>query len=134
MTASASNFRTPMSRARGLGAAKHGVGHFIAERVSGMALIPLALWAAFSGPMLAKGDFADAVLWLAQPLNAVLAGALVVVGFFHLRLTLQVVIEDYIAGFVAKTTLMLLNLFVCVLGAALGVFAILKVALLSGAV
>lgn len=133
MAGSASNFRTPMSRARGLGAAKHGVGHFIAERVSGIALIPLVLWAAFAGPKLAKGDFATAVLWLAEPLNAVLAAALVVVGFFHLRLTIQVVIEDYVYGFVSKTTLLLLNLFVCVLGAALGVFAILKVALLSGA-
>lgn len=134
MAGSASNFRTPMSRARGMGAARHGVGHFIAERVSGIALIPLALWAAFSGPRLAKGDFATAAFWLAEPLNAVLAVALVVVGFFHLRLAIQVVIEDYVYGFLPKTSLLLLNLFVCVLGAGLGVFAILKVALLSGAV
>ncbi len=133
MAGPSNDFRTPMSRARGMGAAKHGVGHFIAERVSGIALIPLALWAAFSGPLLAKGDFAAAALWLSQPLNAVLASALVVVGFFHLRLAMQVVIEDYISGFVAKTALLLLNLFVCVLGAGLGVFAILKVALLGGA-
>lgn len=133
MAGTSTNFRTPLSRARGLGAAKHGAGHFIAERVSGIALIPLVLWAAFSGPLLAKGDFASASTWLAQPLNAVLAGLLVVVGFFHLRLQIQVVVEDYIYGFVAKTGLLLLNLFVCVLGAALGLFAILKVALLSGA-
>lgn len=133
MAATPNDFRTPMSRARGLGAAKHGVGHFIAERVSGIALIPLAIWAAFSGPMLAKGDFGAAAAWLSQPLNAVLACALVVVGFFHLRLTVQVVIEDYVSTFVAKTGLLLLNLFVCVLGAGLGVFAILKVALLGGA-
>jgi succinate dehydrogenase / fumarate reductase membrane anchor subunit len=133
MAGTSTNFRTPLSRARGMGAAKHGAGHFIAERVSGIALIPLVLWAAFSGPLLAKGDFASASTWLAQPLNAVLASLLVVVGFFHLRLQIQVVIEDYIYGFVAKTGLLLLNLFVCVLGAALGLFAILKVALLSGA-
>lgn len=134
MVADSKGFRTPLSRARGLGAAKHGAGHFIAERVSGIALIPLLLWAAFSGPMLAKADFATVAIWLSQPLNAVLAGLLVVVGFFHLRLYMQVVIEDYIYGFVAKTAALLANLFVCVLGAALGVFAILKVALLSGAV
>lgn len=133
MTQAPNAFRTPLSRARGLGAAKHGAGHFIAERVSGMALVPLILWAAFSGPMLAQGDFASASAWLGQPLNAVLAALLVVVGFFHLRLVVQVVIEDYIYGFVAKTAALLANLFVCVLGACLGVFAILKVALLSGA-
>lgn len=133
MARPANAFRTPLSRARGLGAAKHGAGHFIAERVSGLALIPLFLWAAFSGPMLAQGDFASAVTWLAHPVNAVLAGLLVVVGFFHLRLQMQVVIEDYIYGFLAKTSALLANLFVCVLGASLGLFAILKVALLSGA-
>ena len=133
MARAANAFRTPLSRARGLGAAKHGAGHFIAERVSGLALVPLILWAAFSGPMLAQGDFASAVTWLAHPVNAVLAGLLVVVGFFHLRLQMQVVIEDYIYGFLAKTSALLANLFVCVLGASLGLFAILKVALLSGA-
>lgn len=133
MARAANAFRTPLGRARGLGAAKHGAGHFIAERVSGLALIPLFLWAAFSGPLLAQGDFASAVTWLAQPLNAVMASLLVVVGFFHLRLQMQVVIEDYIYGFVTKSAALLANLFVCVLGASLGVFAILKVALLSGA-
>ena len=123
------NYRTPLGRARGLGSAKHGVGHFIAERVSGMALIPLFLWAAFSGVKLAGGDYALVTAWIAEPINAVLLGALVVVGFFHLRLAMQVVIEDYIYGFVAKSSLLILNLVVCVLGAALGVFAILKVAL-----
>jgi succinate dehydrogenase / fumarate reductase membrane anchor subunit len=41
-------FRTSLSRARGLGASRHGVGHFITERVSGIALIPLSLWGVFA--------------------------------------------------------------------------------------
>jgi len=122
-------YRTPLGRARGLGSAKHGVGHFIAERVSGMALVPLLLWAAFAGVKLAGGDHSLVAAWIAQPLNAVLLSALIVVGFFHLRLAMQVIVEDYIYGFVAKSSLLILNLVVCVLGAALGVFAILKVAL-----
>lgn len=131
MTAAPKNFRTPLSRARGLGAAKHGVGHFIADRVSGIILVPLAIWAAFAGLKVAAGGYATAVEWLAQPLNAVLLGLFVVTGFTHLRLAMQVVIEDYIYGFVAKSALLILNYIVCVLGAALGVFAILKVALLG---
>ena len=131
MTAAPKGFRTPWSRARGLGAAKHGVGHFIADRVSGIALIPLSIWAAYAGLKLAAGGYAMAVEWLGQPLNAVLLGLFVVAGFTHLRLAMQVVVEDYVYGFVSKSSLLILNYLVCVLGAALGVFAILKVALLG---
>ncbi len=131
MTGAPAGYRTPLSRARGLGAAKHGVGHFIADRVSGLALIPLSIWAAFAGLKLAAGGYATAVEWLARPLNAVLLSLFVVIGFVHLRLAVQVVVEDYVYGFVAKSALLIANYLVCVLGAALGVFAILKVALLG---
>lgn len=131
MTGAPAGFRTPLSRALGLGAAKHGVGHFIADRVSGLALIPLSIWAAYAGLKIAAGGYAMAVEWLAQPLNAVLLSLFVVAGFVHLRLAVQVVVEDYIQGFVAKSALLIANYLVCVLGAALGVFAILKVALLG---
>lgn len=131
MTAPHAGFRTPLSRARGLGSAKHGVGHFIADRVSGLALIPLSIWAAYAGLKVAAGGYPAAVEWLTQPLNAVLLGLFVFAGFIHLRLAIQVVIEDYIEGFVAKSAALVANYLVCVLGAALGVFAILKVALLG---
>ncbi|MCF8504601.1 MAG: succinate dehydrogenase, hydrophobic membrane anchor protein [Caulobacter sp.] len=124
-------FRTPLSRARGLGSAKHGVGHFIADRVSGLALIPLSIWAAYGGLKLAAGGYGMAVEWLAHPINAVLLSLFIAVGFVHLRLAIQVIIEDYIEGFVAKSAALIANYLVCVLGAALGVFAILKVALLG---
>ena len=39
------NYRTALSRARGLGSAKHGAGHWISERVSSIALVPLTVWA-----------------------------------------------------------------------------------------
>ncbi|HRD27838.1 MAG TPA: succinate dehydrogenase, hydrophobic membrane anchor protein [Caulobacter sp.] len=132
MTATGAGFRTPLSRARGLGSAKHGVGHFIADRVTGLALIPLSIWAAFAGLKAAAGGYGAAVEWLAHPVNAVLLALFLVTGLVHLRLAIQVVIEDYIPGFVAKSALLIANYLVCVLGAALGVFAILKVAL-SGA-
>jgi len=47
------SYRTPLGRVRGLGAAKHGVGHFIAQRVSAIALVLLVLWAVGSGLRLA---------------------------------------------------------------------------------
>jgi succinate dehydrogenase / fumarate reductase membrane anchor subunit len=121
-------FRTPMSRARGLGASHHGVGHFITERVSGIALIPLSLWGLFAALRLAGLGFDGAAEWVAIPHNTVLLSLLIVVALINLKGAVQVVIEDYIPDFTTKTVLVLANLFVCVLGGALGVVAILKVA------
>ncbi|CAN5289819.1 succinate dehydrogenase, hydrophobic membrane anchor protein [soil metagenome] len=125
---SAGRFRTPMSRARGLGASRHGVSHFITERVSGLALIPLSLWAVFAGLRLASLGFDGASEWVSIPRNTVLLSLLIVVALIHLKGAVQVVIEDYIPDFTLKTVLVVANLFVCVLGGALGVVAILKVA------
>lgn len=125
---SSARFRTPMSRARGMGASHHGVGHFITERVSGLALIPLTLWGLFAGLRLAALDFDGAAMWVSIPHNTVLLCLLIVVALIHLKGQVQVVIEDYVPNFLIKTVLVLANLFVCVLGGALGVVAILKVA------
>jgi succinate dehydrogenase / fumarate reductase membrane anchor subunit len=125
---SAGRFRTAMSRARGLGASHHGVGHFITERVSGLALIPLALWGVFAGLRLAGIGFDGAIEWVSIPLNTVLLSLLLVVALIHLKGAIQLVIEDYIQGFVIKSVLVIGNLFLCVLGGAVGVVAILKVA------
>ena len=125
---SAGRFRTPMSRARGLGASHHGVGHFVTERVSGIALIPLSLWGLFAALRLASLGFDGAAEWVAIPHNTVLLSLLIVVALINLKGAVQVVIEDYIPDFTIKTVLVLANLFVCVLGGALGVVAILKVA------
>ncbi len=125
---SAGRFRTPISRARGLGASHHGVGHFITERVSGLALIPLALWGVFAGLRLAGIGYEGAIEWVSIPLNAVLLCLLLVVALIHLKGAIQVVIEDYVQGFVIKSILVIGNLFLCVLGGAVGVVSILKVA------
>jgi len=67
------SYRTPLSRARGLGAAKHGVGHWVAERVSAVALVPLVLWAVFAAIRLAGTDYDGAIAWVrSSPVNPVL--------------------------------------------------------------
>ncbi len=128
------SYRTSLGRARGLGSAKHGVGHWIVERVTSIALVPLSLWGVFSALGLSRVGFDGASAWLRSPVNAVLAALLVAVTFQHMQAGLRVVIEDYIHTSGSKATLLLLNLFVCVLGAALALFCILKVALTGGAV
>jgi succinate dehydrogenase / fumarate reductase membrane anchor subunit len=128
------SYRTSLGRARGLGAAKHGVGHWMSERISSVALVPLSLWGVFSALNLARVGYDGALLWLHAPVNAVLAFLLVLVAFQHMHSGLRVVVEDYIQKPGTKVTLLLLNLFVCVLFGALALFSILKVALTGAAV
>jgi succinate dehydrogenase / fumarate reductase membrane anchor subunit len=127
------SYRTPLSRARGLGAAKHGVSAWIGERVAAIALVPLTLWAVFGVLRLAAGDYNFAVAWISNPLNAVLMALTIAISFWHMHAGLRVVIEDYIHVTLNKSGLLLINLFVCGLSGALAVFSILKVALGGGA-
>ncbi|WGM41169.1 succinate dehydrogenase, hydrophobic membrane anchor protein [Caulobacter sp. NIBR1757] len=120
--------RTPLSRARGLGAAHHGAAHWISERVSSLALVPLVLWAVFAVIHLAPLPRDLALLWLAEPLNAVLMVLTFLVSFWHMHSGLRVVIEDYADKMVPRTVLLLGNLFICVLAGGLAIFSILKIA------
>ena len=126
-------YRTPLGRARGLGSAKHGVGHFIAQRVSAAALVLLVLWGVWSALTLAGGDYASAVTWLRSPVNAALMVLTALAAFFHMQLGMRVVIEDYIHKPSTKTVLLLLNVFAAWGGAALTIVSLLKVAFGGGA-
>lgn len=125
-------YRTPLARARGLGAAGHGAGHWISERLSSLALVPLVLWVIYAGLQLAGAGYDGALAWVRHPLNAVLLVLLLATSFQHMHGGMRVVVEDYIHKTATKAVLLILNLFVCVLFGALAVFAVLKVAL-SGA-
>lgn len=127
------SYRTPLARARGLGSAKHGVTHWIGERVSSIALVPLTLWMVFAVIRLAAGDYQFAVHWIAQPLNAVLMVLLLAISFWHMASGMRVIVEDYIHVTLNKSALLILNLFVCGLAGALAIFSILKVAFGGGA-
>ncbi|WP_309090950.1 succinate dehydrogenase, hydrophobic membrane anchor protein [Phenylobacterium sp.] len=123
------SYRTPLARARGLGSAKHGVGHWISERVGAVALIPLTVWAVYAVMRLAALDYYGAVEWISTPLNMTLMILTLAISFWHMHSGLRVVVEDYIHKTLTKTGLLLLNLFVCGLAGALAVFSVLKVAL-----
>jgi succinate dehydrogenase / fumarate reductase membrane anchor subunit len=127
-------FRTPLGRARGLGSAKDGVGRFIGERVSSVALIFLVLWAVASAFTLAGGGYEGAIRWLASPVNAALLVLLAIAGFYHMRVGMAVIIEDYIGRPLTRAALLLANAFACWGGMALMVICVLKVALTGGGV
>ena len=127
------SYRTPLSRARGLGSAKHGAGHWVSERVTAIALVPLTVWMVYGILRLAAGDYGFAVHWVQDPLNATLVVLTFAISFWHMHAGVRVVVEDYIHKTLTKSVLLLINLFICGLAGALAIFSILKVALSGGA-
>jgi succinate dehydrogenase / fumarate reductase membrane anchor subunit len=87
---------TPLARARGLGAAHGGVGHWKAQRLTAISNAVLVLWFVFSAMALAGASYEEVRAWLASPLAATLMILLVVSVFYHAPLGLQVIIEDYV--------------------------------------
>lgn len=122
------SFRSPLARARGLGSAKGGTAHWLAQRLSAVALIPLALWFVASVLWLLHADYVTAVTWVHTPWVAVLLAVLLVTVFYHAFLGLQVVIEDYVHSGWLKFAGIALVQFLCVLLAAVGIFAVLSLA------
>lgn len=90
------DLRNPLKNARGLGAAKEGTGHFIAQRLTAIALAPLSIWFVVVVFGLVGGGYSEARSFLAQPFNAILMSAFVLALFQHAKLGMDVVIEDYI--------------------------------------
>ncbi|WP_439816149.1 succinate dehydrogenase, hydrophobic membrane anchor protein [Zavarzinia sp. CC-PAN008] len=123
------SLRTPLARARGLGAAKDGVHHWWVQRLTAIALIPLVLWFIVSTASLTWVDHAGFVAWLSQPLVAVLMIALLGTLFYHLKLGAQVVIEDYVHGEAVKIASLVALNFACFIVGLAAIFAVLKVAL-----
>ncbi len=103
------DLRTPLARARGLGAARSGVRHYIAQRVSALALLiltPLFVW---SIARLPNVGYQDAHTWISSPPGAILTLLTLTATFYHMRLGLQVIIEDYIRKPVTRSLLLSAN-------------------------
>lgn len=118
--------RTPRAQARGLGAAKHGAGHWWAQRVTAVALVPLTAWFTISLVMLVGRDHGAFVAWLQAPHNTILATAFVVAVFHHMALGLQVVVEDYVHRDRTRVTALMLVQIGCAAFALTGVVSILR--------
>lgn len=122
------SLRTPLSQAKGLGSAKEGAHHWWAQRLTSVALVPLMLWLVVTLASWGEFTYGDAIAWMQSPLVAVGLALLVVVMFYHLQLGVQVIIEDYVHGWLKIVSLVLLN-FACISLAFIGLFSIIKVSL-----
>ena len=90
------SMRSPMSRVRGLGSAKDGTGHWWAQRLSALALIPLVVWFVASVVTMAGADYVIVRAWIESPVVAGLLILLITTVFYHAHLGLQAVVEDYV--------------------------------------
>ena len=128
------SMRTPLGQVRGLGSARDGVGHFIKQRGSAIVLAFLTPWLLINVLCATRGvdvdaRYAHAVDWIGNPVNGLLAILTVGAALYHMRLGLQVVIEDYIHAHGTKLALLLLNTVASVGLFAAAAFAVLKLAI-----
>ncbi len=119
---------TAIGRVRGLGSAKSGAHHWWLERLTSVSTLLLFIWLLVALLRLPRLDHEMVTEWLASPLAAVPMLLLIVSTFWHTKLGMQVIIEDYVHEEGMKLfTITLLNFLVVALGA-LAFFSVLKIA------
>ena len=122
------SMETPIAQVRGLGAAGEGAHHWWLERLTSVATLLLFVWLIVSLLRLPTLDHVGVTEWLRTPLAAVPMLLLIVATFWHLKLGLQVVIEDYVHDEGNKFFAIIILNFAAVAGAAFALFAVLKIA------
>lgn len=120
--------KSAIGRVRGLGSAKEGVHHWWMQRLTAIALVPLALWFVVAMIGMTGAGHAAVTGWIAHPFVAISLVLLIFVTFYHAALGMQVVYEDYIAHHGLKIVVDVATKFACFALAAIGIFSVLKIA------
>lgn len=121
--------RTPLGRVRGLGASHTGTEHFFLQRVTALANLLLMIAFIVIVIRLAGASYAETRAVLGQPLVAVIILLTLLSVTVHMRLGMQVVIEDYVHAEGTKVALIIANTFFTIAIALAGAFAVLKISL-----
>ncbi len=120
------DFRSPLSRVKGLGSAKEGTSHFWHQRLTSIALAPLALWFGFCFASL-SADYLTVTTFIQQPLTAIGLILLITMVFYHAQLGLQIVLGDYVSSHAKRTVAIILTGFFCLICALVGIVSVIKI-------
>jgi len=120
------NMRTPLGRARGHGSAKSGTGHFIHQRLTAIANIPLTIVAVLIVISLIGRNQAAVAQILGSTAVAIVMLLFIISVTYHMKVGMQVIIEDYVHDEAAKYALLILNTFFVIVVGFASIYAILK--------
>ncbi len=120
------SMRSDLGKVRGLGAAHNGTEHFLMQRVTAIANVPLVIFILYFVISHLGAPRAAVLESLKNPLAAIALSLSIISITWHMKLGLQMVIEDYIHGHGTKMAALLANLFYASALAAIGLYAILK--------
>ncbi len=123
------SFRTPLSNVRGLGASNDGSDHFWRQRVTGFANLLLSVFVIYAIFQLNGADYTAMKTFFKSPFHLVFTAAFIISAAYHMRLGMQVVIEDYVHAEGAKILLLILNTFFTSFIILAGLFSLLKLSL-----
>ncbi|HEX8215368.1 MAG TPA: succinate dehydrogenase, hydrophobic membrane anchor protein [Allosphingosinicella sp.] len=121
--------QTPIARVRGLGSAREGGHHWRLERMTSAATLLLFIWLIVSLLRLPSLGHENVVEWLSSPLAAVPMLLLIVATFWHLKMGMQVIVDDYVHDEGNNFLTLLIVNFLTIGAAATALFAVLKIAL-----
>ena len=119
--------RTPLAKVRGLGSAKSGVHHWWHQRLTAIAMVPLVLSAIFLVFRIAGSNYNQAISLLQNPFYAAILLLLIITGFWHCMLGIQVVVEDYVGSEWGRITSIMIVKAILILLATLSALSLFKI-------
>lgn len=118
---------TPLKRVRGLGSARSGTDHFWHQRLTALANVPLTIFFIILVISMAGEDYQTVLERLSSPVVAILFVLTIASMAYHMRLGMQIIIEDYVHGEPQRVLLLIANTFFSLIVAFASIFAILKI-------
>jgi len=127
MARSTNSMRTPLAKVRGLGSAKSGVHHWWHQRLTAIAMVPLVLSGIYLVFRIAGSNYNQAISLLQNPFYSAILLLLIITGFWHCMLGIQVVIEDYVGSEWGRITSIMIVKAILILLATLSALSLFKI-------